>query len=686
MKYIFLPLYWLFFLSGFTTVASTGEPVKRVVDLSSTNLGTNHYVLKGEVEFYPNQFLTPANIRNYRGSHKRYAPIPGMWNGFSPDEFTNLSSQGYGTYHWRMLLKNAAGNRYSFKMPVIHSAYNLYVNGEKITSVGVPAKLKSEYSPELFPGIISFDATSDTLDVVMQVSNYHTQSGGILGEIIFGEPKTLRASHNRRIFLDFFLMGALFLAGLYFLNLFAVYRREYWHLWFGILSMFGMLIIATTGEFVLSYLPGVSFEMLLRISSVAFYGLVVFLTLYIWRLFVQEYNKYVAYTAVSAGVLALIISLLGPLSIVQSLTVPALFIVILLIIYKLIVVIQATRKGKRGGFFFLIGFVLLAIAGLHDAVYELSLSVKQPYLGLGLFVFLLMQTYLLNKMIVRTINKNTKLSEELNAANKNLEREVMVRTEKLNDTIKRLTETQKELNRNNKELQRVNETKNKHLSIIGHDLRGPVSGIKTALELIVDDLEEGKVDVDELKDTLKALSANADSAFALLVNLFDWVRNEMNSIEYKPENVNLRELIDETGTLLSQNIQKKGLKLRLIADKNLEAYADRNMLLTILRNLISNAVKFSHSGQIITVEVSPGEKYIEVVVSDEGVGIEEHKLQSIFDYSSTKSTRGTNKEKGTGIGLVLVKEFVDANKGKISVHSEEGKGTSFIFTLPKAKK
>lgn len=647
-------------------------------------MGTNHYVLKGNVEFYPNQLLSPLQIKNYRGSHKRFAPVPGMWNGFSPDEFTNLSPQGYGTYRWRIILKNAAGNRYSFKMPVIHSAYNLYINGNKVFNVGNPAKLKAEYTPELFPGIVSFDAPGDTLDVVLQVSNYHTQSGGILGEITFGEPKSLRASHNRRIFLDFFLMGVLFLAGFYFLNLFAVYRREYWHLWFGILALFGMVVIATTGEFVLSYLPGLSFDFLLRISAAAFYGIVVFLTLYIWQLFINEYNRYVAYAITGFGAVAFALSLFAPIALIQSVSVPGLFVVILLIVYKLVVVIKATRKGKRGGFFFLFAFMLLAAAGLHDAVYELSLTVSQNYLGAGLFVFLMMQTYLLNKMFVRTINKNTKLSEDLNAANKNLEREVMVRTEKLNDTIKRLTEAQKELNRNNKELQRVNETKNKHLSIIGHDLRGPVSGIKTALELIVEDLEEGAADLNEIKQTLKALSDNADAAFALLVNLFDWVRNEMDSIEYKPENLVVRELIEETGALLSHNMQKKGLKLRVIADKNLEAYADRNMVLTILRNLISNAIKFSYAGQKITVEVSPGQKNVEIVVSDEGVGIEESKLQGIFDYSSTKSTRGTDKEKGTGIGLILVKEFVDANKGRISVHSEEGKGTSFIFTLPKA--
>lgn len=666
-------------------MAAKGNLIDGVVDLRSQNVGTNHYALKGSVEFYPNQLLSPGQIKNYSGSHKRYAPVPGMWNGFSPDEFTNLSPQGYGTYRWRILLKNAAGKRYSFKMPAIHSAYNLFINGEKIFNVGTPAKLKAEYTPELFPGIITFETNSDTLDVVLQVSNFHTQSGGILGEITFGEPGTLRASHNCGIFLDFFLMGALFFSGFYFLILFAVYRREYWHLWFGISALFGMLVMATTGEFVLSYLPGLSFEFLLRTSAAVFYGIIVFITLYVWRLFVSEYNKYVAYSIVAAGCAAFTVSLIGPFFLIQTLSVPALAIVILLIIYKLIVVVKATRKGKRGGFFFLFGFILLAAAGLHDALHELSLTVSQNYFGVGLFVFLIMQTHLLNRMFVRTINKNTKLSEDLNAANKNLEREVMVRTEKLNDTIKRLTEAQKELNRNSKELQRVNETKNKHLSIIGHDLRGPVSGIKTALELIVEDLEEGTADLNEIKETLKALSDNADAAFALLVNLFDWVRNEMDSIEYKPRNLVVRELIEETGSLLSHNMQKKGLKLRVIADKNLEAYADRNMLLTILRNLISNAIKFSFTGQKITVEVSRGQKNVEVVVSDEGVGIEESKLQGIFDYSSSKSTRGTDQEKGTGIGLILVKEFVDANKGRISVHSEQGKGTSFIFTLPAAK-
>ena len=662
------------------------EAENGVFNFSRQAFGENQFILKGNVEFYPNQLLSHDEILNYHGTNQKYAPISGMWTGFSPDDFTNLTAQGYGTYRWRMVLKGKKHERLSFKMPIIHSAYHLYINGEKIASKGTPAKIKTEYSPELFSGIISFSAPADTLNVVLQVANFHTESGGILGAIKFGKNEVLRASHNRRIFLDFFLMGALFLAGIHFINLYFLYRRESWHLWFGITSLFGMALIATTDEFVLSYFPGLNFNFLLRAAAFSFYGLLVFITLYIWRLFSRDYNKYVAYTVVGAGSLAALGSIIAPFSFIQLINTPSLFLLILLIIYKMVVVITATRKGKRGGIYFLIGFIILIATALHDIIYELSYLVGPSYLGVGLFVFLLMQISQLNRMFVRTANRNVTLSEKLNRANKNLEREVMIRTEKLNTTVEKLTDAQKELNRKNKELEKVNDTKNKHLSIIGHDLRGPVSGIKTALELIVNDLEKGETDKEELTEMLKALSESANSAYNLLVNLFDWVRNEMNTIKYTPVNLVLRELIEETETLLKPNLEKKNLKLRIIADKNLEAFADRHMTLTILRNLLSNAIKFSHDGKKITVEVTPTQNYVEVMVSDEGIGIEESKPQNIFEYSSTKSTRGTKQEKGTGIGLILVKEFVEANKGKISVHSEKDKGSVFIFTLPVARK
>lgn len=230
------------------------------------------------------------------------------------------------------------------------------------------------------------------------------------------------------------------------------------------------------------------------------------------------------------------------------------------------------------------------------------------------------------------------------------------------------------------ELKKSNAMKDKLFSIIAHDLRGPVGNFSSALDMLITNLEG--MDRHLVVETLNDLKHSADRSYELLQNLLKWARTQNNTIDFRPEVQDLKSVIIETIELLRQSAIQKRIYFHNQLNSEILVFADVNMLKTILRNLFSNAIKFSHPEGNVYISGNRTGRYAEVIVRDEGVGISEENLQRIFKPYEYFSTYGTGNEKGTGIGLNLVKDFVEINGGKIAVISDEGQGTEFRFSLP----
>jgi len=253
-------------------------------------------------------------------------------------------------------------------------------------------------------------------------------------------------------------------------------------------------------------------------------------------------------------------------------------------------------------------------------------------------------------------------NEELTELNANLEKKVEQRTE---------------------ELRELNATKDKFFSIIAHDLKNPFNTLMGFTELLLDNLEE--YNTAKIREFIQILSDTSKQSYALLENLLEWSRSQTGRIQLNPENVDLYVLVDENISLLQSHVTKKKIKLVHELTSPLKVYADSNMARTVIRNLISNAIKYTKENGTIIVAAQPVEDYIEVAISDTGVGIKPENLAKLFRIDVNYSTRGTADEGGTGLGLILCKEFISKNNGKIWVESEFGKGSTFKFTLPAAK-
>ena len=233
-----------------------------------------------------------------------------------------------------------------------------------------------------------------------------------------------------------------------------------------------------------------------------------------------------------------------------------------------------------------------------------------------------------------------------------------------------------------KQLAEANAAKDKFFSIIAHDLRSPFSGFIGLSELLMKDYES--ISINELKSITRAIHNSANSLYNLLNELLLWSQTQTGSIPFKPENTDLNEIIQNNTFLLSSGARNKNITIREHLSKNLTAFCDRNMIMTVVRNLLSNAIKFTPEGGEINIGIEKNGDFLEVFVQDNGIGISEYNISKLFKIDIHYYTYGTRNEKGTGLGLILCKEFIEKHGGKIWVVSEKGKGSRFAFTLPAA--
>ena len=236
----------------------------------------------------------------------------------------------------------------------------------------------------------------------------------------------------------------------------------------------------------------------------------------------------------------------------------------------------------------------------------------------------------------------------------------------------------------NKKLNELISTKDKLFSIIGHDLGNQFNIIVGFLEVLVSDFK--KLDAAKVEYHLINISNSSKYAYNLLENLLTWARMQTNLIQFNPETFNIQTKIIESIELLKGASSKKNIKIEFNANEEISIYADINMFSTVFRNLVANAIKFTPEHGKISISVKQKKDFCEITVKDNGVGISEENIGKIFRIDSKNKTLGTNGEKGTGLGLILCKEFTEKHNGEIWVESEAGKGSQFIFTFPKVFK
>lgn len=261
---------------------------------------------------------------------------------------------------------------------------------------------------------------------------------------------------------------------------------------------------------------------------------------------------------------------------------------------------------------------------------------------------------------------------------------IQEQNQKLEDTLHKLTIQNEHINKQSEELKVSGEIKDTMFSIIAHDLRGPVGNITSALDIIIDEIDE--FSKNEIIEIIKPVRDSASSAYNLLVNLLFWAKNESGETFFIREEILLNDIIDDVLTLFKPNFESKSIKFINNIINNYSVFADEHMMHTVIRNLISNAIKYTKEGGEVQIgidkEYVKNKEFVTFWVKDNGIGIEDENIAKMVNSKEFFTTYGTNNEKGTGIGIILTKEFVKRHNGSIKIESEVGVGTKISILLP----
>jgi signal transduction histidine kinase len=332
---------------------------------------------------------------------------------------------------------------------------------------------------------------------------------------------------------------------------------------------------------------------------------------------------------------------------------------------------------------FLPGVFLITLIGLM-LVFALNQSFVL-YNGIIVLIVFIIILFIIHQYLV--VIDNIKLTNEMRQINTQLESKVEQRTAELSkantelqDEMKEREKAEQHLARSNQDLALLNRDKDKLFSMLAHDLRSPLGSMMNLSALLVENIKD--FDESELMEVIDTLNKSATQTFQLLNDLLAWSSIQMGRGEREKEVFAISEIVSENIIILDSDAARKQIEILADIDPAILAFADKFAIQTVLRNLLSNAIKFTHSHGSITVLAKENHNSVEMSVIDTGIGIAKEKQKKIFRVDTVSSSPGTDGEKGTGFGLLLCKDLVERNGGKIWFESEKGKGSAFHFTIP----
>jgi signal transduction histidine kinase len=516
-------------------------------------------------------------------------------------------------------------------------------------------------------------------------------------EIVCTRTTIFKKIEKKYLFVYWFYIGAAFSILLYNLLLF-IQLRDKVYLYY-ILYVICLLIWISLDSGVFLYFN--SNIKLYYFLSIGTPTMAFFLTLFTREfLKIRQVSKWMDTSLVVMSVTYLIIAILVAFDIyyyqfIGLIAMPFTLFLLFVGVYGMIKKLPLSKFYVLASSVYIIGLFMYASLTLNAIPYT-PLTRYGFMIGsfLELIVFSLALGYKIKLIQAEKLKFQEKIVENERLMNKNLEIKVKVRTEELLATSEQLENTNallsiqiddkdnaiKVLKKSDAKLKKLNTTKDKLFSIIAHDLKSPLNSILGFSELLIKNIET--YDIKKSKKFATIINTSAKNDLLLLDNLLTWARTQTEQIEFIPENLKLYPIVEEIFLVLNSSASLKNIKLISSLSDDIVAYADQNMLRTILRNLFSNAIKFTNLGGKIDISAVSQQDHIEISVADNGVGITEENQKKLFGADVNFTLLGTESESGTGLGLMLCKEFVEKHDGKIWVESEPGKGSKFVFTLP----
>ena len=600
------------------------------------------------------------DVKNKQVSNFTKIQVPGNW---TKNAYPNT---GYGTYVYKFISKRANEANLMLKMYTVACSHQLYINGKLLRKVGVFSSDAAVAKPDFQPYLVAFNPDNDTIEIAIEVANYNYRNGGLWFTPMIGLSESMEVLDKRNIVIEAFLVGSLFLLFSFFISFYYTKTEEKTSLYFALMCLFAAFRIGSTGEVLIRQLDiGIPWEVIVKIEYISLVLVIVFGLLYLRCLFPLDFNAKVFSIIQLVQIIVAVCFLIFPVFYASYIIPYYLFNCLFILAYVINLVVKVNKIKRPFGIQVGIACLLVVLAGINDILHSQGLIKTFYALPLGILIYAITQAMVITKMFSNAFEKVEHLSSELIEINKN--------------QLNIIEERTAELNKYAFDLRQSNQIKDKVFSIIAHDLRAPIKSLSTVLVWISED----DLTYDELKRSLGGISKNVDTLNLTLENLLQWSRSQLNGVKSEPELIDIRKPIQEMSDLFKIQLAEKNLTLKFYFSNRFAVYIDKHHLNLLFRNLLSNAIKYSNDGGKIEINATNLDSNFTLIeIIDGGIGMNQEAIDKVFSATEHYSTYGTKNERGTGLGLLLCKEYAENSGGRIWIESVEGQGAKISVVLP----
>ena len=657
---------------------------KGILDLRNEKITGKYLItLNGDWEFYWNKKLYPNDFSgNTTLKPDIYGRVPSYWTDYSGKNL-KTGKFGFATYRMIILLPKDLKTRFSFHVPVFDSAFDLWIDGSLLLSNGIPGKSESETEPQYKPTFFPYTNRSDSIEVIINVSNFHHRRGGFWLPMTFGSFRAVQKSSANKWAEDYATTGILFGFALFFFIFFVLYPKD------RIMAFFSLALLGMgarpffTSSFLIYDFFTVNWVWSVRFEYISLYLMMIGWSWFIDHLYPSRFIRFITYAVSGIILIAFLVTLVFPVKVFSYIMVAYYPSMILYIAYAIIRSFSGILKKNQIDIVYFLAFLLLSFGALHDIFVSLGKS-NNPIgyiLSFVVVAFVFIQAVLLLYKWIRSFYEKEKLQVQLEFMNRNLEEMISNRTKELQSRTEEIEKQNSKIALQNRQLSETIQLKNKIFSVISHDLRSPVVNILYMLNLLKEK------EYREKYDTFANSSIQyAQMVINLLENMLVWGRGQEEKIKYSPSSFDLSSIVLTNMSIFKESSDRKEISVNFTQKGNSFAYFDKDLIDIVIRNLLSNAVKYTNRGGRISILVKDNagsDDDVMIKICDNGIGISEAKQKYIFTSTEMESTPGTENEKGTGLGLKLCQELITINQGHLTVESKEGEGSCFVIILPK---
>lgn len=669
------------------------ESKEGVLDLTQIHVSENPLKLQGEWAFYWQELLSPEDIQSRQardGNHDRWISIPGSWLGERLDGQL-LNSTGFATFRVVIKLSEQDRNeRLALRLPTIFHAYKLWVNSDLLAEVGVVGQDKSSVTPHLATKLVFFQPENDTVELVMQVANFHHNRGGITKYIELGGSDVLTVRTNLRIAAEMFITASLLIIGAYHLLVFGLRRKDRAPLYFGLLTTLLGIRSLLVGELLITKLwPAFPWGLQFKIEYLILCSSGYIITQYFDCIFPHYMSRWFHRSSrIATGAFCIFVAVAPALIYSQTLLIIGVM-VVLHMVYLMVGLVHEAMRRMEGALSFLLVSVVALVTVINDFLYYNEWSRIGNTSSLGLLVFTIAQMILLSSRFTRAATNEEKIARELQVANSKLTEMNMNLEQTVQERTRDLSLAHDDLRTSYDRLLHSEQGRKKLLAYITHDLRMPLSNMLGYVEAVQD-----QVKPERNEQYLKYIRDNTIRINRMIEELSFLSHLETGQVSYRMEPVDvihyLRQFYEQYELVVRDAGLDFGLDFREAEDPSSVVSVvemDAQRFEQALFNLVSNALKFTDRGGFVRIALTLDEvnhnRYAIISVQDSGVGIPPDQLEQIFDRNYRYDRPGAeNGVEGSGLGLAICREIVHAHGGTIRAESDGKTGSIFYVSLP----